>query len=635
MGAFRPSLVINLRLVFDESLHIRTMGEPFTQLQKDGSTITVAVPLLAKTGEANASFILGRVPLKANIELPGYRQAGQFSFDVPFRDLPIDPRTVRAAAVDVHLGAIADADFAEGMTGQPVDGWRPSVLNTRDQFGEPNKETLLMTGTVDQWSVQHDDSSSIVSINGRDMRGILLDTPLTNDPKLAVSIMEGLDLTLPIDTLIGTLLAVNPLFQQFVIKVTPEEWPNGIIPAPGATGTVPRHRQGARGARPGGRATPPSAGGTVTFWDMIVRLCYLVSAVPFFQGLDLRIRPQRTIYDQQNAGGPMNPTPFAGGVPRDRDIEADSPITPALKFRRLAYGRDVMSLSFDRKMAGLAKPQTVVARSIDSGTTERGERRMLEGRWPPKAAETARRQTVSATTPTPQESILPVFFPGTNSVERLTELARGIYEEVGRREIGGACKTKNLSSFGGDNSDPDLLRLKPGDGVEFYVDTNHMTIQTPLISVLTDHLRNGFEEQVALIAERIGDLNLARVIVATSRGAIQEIPSFFRVQNVKYTWSVDGGVEINFDFQNYVVPIFGTAGEPRAAGAAVTTQANPRRRHRVRVTALPEISVIGSRPSANPTTDSPLAGEAWTRSNQPATDARQVLQGSFWDRRGR
>jgi hypothetical protein len=635
-GAYRPSCVVNLRLVFDESLHVRTLGPPLPTTGVPDVAVG-PVPLIAPqhdaAGHPTASFILGRVPIKANIELPGYRQAGQFSFDLPFRDLPIDPRTVRAAAVDVHLGAISDDDFAEGMVGPAVDGWRPSILRTRTADNEPNPDTLLMVGTVDEWNVQHDDSSSIVSIKGRDMRGILLDTPLTNDPKLAASIMEGLDLSLPIDTLIGTLLAVNPLFSDFVIRVNPAEWPNGIIPAVGATATVPRHRQGARGRRTGGRATPPSAGGTVNFWDMIVRLCYLVAAVPYFQGLDLRIRPQRTIYDQQDAGNPMNPAPFAGGAVRAHDVEAGTPITPPLAYRRLAYGRDVKSISFDRKMAGLAKPQTVVARSIDSNSDSRGDRRMLEGRWPPKDDTAARRQTASATKPDTQESILPLFFPGTNSVERLTELAHGAYEEIARREIGGQCSTKNLASFGGDNTDPDLLRLKPGDGVEFLVDTTNMTIQTPLISALTDHLRNGFEEQVALIAARIGDENLARVIVATSRGAIQEIPAFFRVQNVKFTWSCDAGIGIDFDFQNYVIPIFGTAPQAATAtGAASTSGANPRRRRRVvtvysggTVQALEPISITGVRLSPGET--------EWAPAHR-TPPAIGILGGPFGPRRG-
>ena len=110
-----------------------------------------------------------------------------------------------------------------------------------------------------------------------------------------------------------------------------------------------------------------------------------------------------------------------------------------------------------------------------------------------------------------------------------------------------------------------------------------MATSPPLVSELTNQTRASFEEQVAEIKARIGDENLARVIVATSRGSIQELQRFFRVSNVKYTWG-DNGIRIDFDFQNFVVPTFdvdfdssGNAiGEESSASVSTRTSRNRR-----------------------------------------------------------
>jgi len=602
MPTFYPSCVVNLRLRFDETLHVQPETTP---ISTDDTTAGVESggspqpqPLITRTGEDNVSFVLNRVPLKCSVELPGYRQAGQFTIDLAFRDLPLDPRTVRAAAVDIHLGAVPAQNFAQGMTGQPVNGWRSSVLRTVNDDGSPNLDTLVMTGTVDEWNVDHSESSSRITLKGRDMRGILLDTPLTNDPRVAQQIIEELDLSQPIDALIASLLAYNPLFDQFIVTTVPDEWPDGIVPAVGDPDLVPRHRRGARGNRSSGRATPPSSSSNLNFWDLIVRFCYLVGAIPYFIGTELRIRPARSIYDQDRAGGPLNPTPFRGGDPRTIDAPSGAPLEPSLRYRRMVYGRDVEQLSFERKMGGAQRPQTVRAVSVDNDARVRGSGRTIEGRWPPQEDTAARRQTVSPGEDVSAENIINVPVPGVTSEARLVKIARSVYEEIGRGELGGSCTSKNLASFGGDNTDADLLRLKPGDAVDFQVDTRNLGARSPLISALTDHLRTGFDDQVRAIAERLGDVNLARVVVATSRGLVSELQSFFRVSNVKFAWS-DKGVSVAFDFQNYVMATYSatTAAQRTDPAPTGTATATPvARRRRSRAITLEPISIVGNAP---------------------------------------
>jgi len=580
MTTFYPSLIVNFKLRFDEALHLQPeppISTTSSELADPPAASVASTPLIVDRGDENASFILGRVPRSASLEFPGYRQAAQFNLVVDFRDMPLDPRVIRAAAVEIFLGAVPPGDFATGMTTIERDGSRRSRLRTVDANG--NSLDPLMVGFVDEADVVHNESGSTFSVKGRDARGILLDTPISVAPNAAQQLLNELDWSRPIDEVVQQILQFNPFFSSFIVTSNPAEWPGGELPAPGAAAFTPRHRRGARGERSGARPSPPGDTNNLNFWDLVVRACYLVGAIPYFEGLALRIRPARSIFDQARAGiDPTNPTPFAGGRPRNFDEIAQVDIDPGLSFRRLVYGRDVTNYSFNRKFGGFQRPRIVRTVSVNTDSTTRGTGRLIESRWPPENADTgANRTRVAPSNQQSQQEIVNVPVAGVTDVARLQEIARSIYEEIGRGEMGGACETVNLASFGGSNADPDLLRLRPGDGVEFFVDTRALSSRAPLVSTLTDTNRLPFEEAVAEIASRIGgDRNLARVIVATARGQVQELQRFFRVSTVRYDWSTTG-IKIAFDFQNFVV-VRSEVGTVSSAPGTLDSRSVPTRR---------------------------------------------------------
>ena len=88
--------------------------------------------------------------------------------------------------------------------------------------------------------------------------------------------------------------------------------------------------------------------------------------------------------------------------------------------------------------------------------------------------------------------------------------------------------------------------------MEFAVDTRPLGSVMPLASSVVDFSRDAFEAQVAKVKALLGDENLARVIVATARGQIQELQRFFRVSTVHFAWSTEDGVSIDFDYQNFI-----------------------------------------------------------------------------------
>jgi hypothetical protein len=571
MPAFYPSMVVKLKLRFDEALHVvsdppaQTTGEAAAN-PPQGSGDPAMEPLVTRRGEQNATFILGRVPKKGDVELPGYRQAGTFSLTFDFKDLPIDPRTVRASAVEIHLGAVSPDDFATGMRRKEENGTRRSVLT-------PSDDNRLMVGLVDEWEVEHTDSGSEVTMKGRDMRGILLDSPLSSKRpnfETPASILQALDLSQTIDNVVRQIISFHPEGRQFTVAVNAAEWPGGQLPAGLPANVIPRHRKGARGQRAGGRSNVQGQADQMTYWDAIVRFCYLVGAIPYFDGTTLRVRPVRSIFDQERAGfDPSIPTPFRPDQPREVGGQQFS-------VRRMVYGRDVAKLSFSRKFAGNSKPKVIRCVATNLSRTDRTATTTVEAVWPqPTNTTGARRTRVDPSNQQAQAEMLTVPIAGINDPARLLEIAKNLYEEIVRNEMGGSFDTKNLASFGGDNQDPDLVRLRPGDGIEFYVDARALSSRAPLVSTLTDHEREPFETAVNRIKDRIGDENLARVIVATARGQVAEIQRFFRIANVKYGWAADSGVNISADFQNYFVQRAGVTGTVGTDAGSVSRTAVP------------------------------------------------------------
>lgn len=551
---FIPSMVAHFTLKFDESLQVQPDSAPLSvdQLVKTGSgrgSNSATKPLIVSKGRS--SFVLNRVPLECTVELPGYRQAGNFSLTMDFGELPIDPRTVRAASVELHVGTISHERFARGILLPPRVGQsRESILDTRGS-GFGSAETTVLTAMIDKWAVEHSGDASMIKMSGRDLRGILLDTPVATNPQESTQMMDALKLDQPIDELVAQILSYHPFYHQakFIVGVHPSEWGRDGVPSPGDRKVIPRHKKGAKGQK-----TQPHMVSDVTkmsFWDLIVQFCYYVGAIPLVRGTEIIIRPVRRLYDQQNAGiDPTIETPFLGGAVREIDAETGRPIAP-LRARKLIYGRDIEKMEIERNYSGYARPRVVRCISHDSSSTERGTDKTLVAWWPPVPDKPAHKTKGSPGQDKPHEEIIDIPVPGVRDPGRLQDIARSIYEEMGRGEIGGNIETKKLASFGGDNTDPDLLRLRPGDAVELGADTRQLRNAVPLVSEYTDHLRKPFSQRVEEITRILGDENLAQVIVATSRGQVQELQRFFRVSNVKYQWD-KAGMRVVFDFQNYV-----------------------------------------------------------------------------------
>lgn len=591
---YYPSCVVNFRIRFDESLTLTQQGiQDFStaELGKQPFEAGPPSPFQQVFGgmqpESGVGYT-GRVPKKASIEIPAYRQAGKFHLTFDYKDLPIDPRIVRSVGVEIYMDSIEANTWANGITQvKPAQDERTSMLTKAMRI----PGNLVMQGIVDNWHVTHNARGSEVSIEGRDMTGLFLNTPIT--PEL----VAGIDLKKPIHEVIQQIIDKLPWrggLQAFPADAG--EWPDGVIPSLDNLDELilkrPRVRRGANGKKV--KASPGADISKLNFWDLVTRYCYLVHAVPYFSikpdrkagttgSSDYRtpapapqfmpsicIRPARTLYDQQRISSASNsqyiPTPFNEGAPRTIDNGEQ------IYMRRLTYGRSIEEMTLERKYTGMT-PRAVRVISYNPSSSVKGTGRLLQAistdrqpnfKLPGMAApfdltkaiskdnEGAARSGLPPKGNKGDKEVLTIEVKGITDQNELQKIAEELYEEIMRGEMGGKVKTRSLASFGAGNEDPDLLGLRPGDGMTLAFEARPLASRAPAVAPLVQQNQMSVEEEIQAVAQRMGDVNLARIVVATRRGYLLQIQNTFRVNNVKFDWDIGSGISVSFDFHNFV-----------------------------------------------------------------------------------
>jgi hypothetical protein len=125
----------------------------------------------------------------------------------------------------------------------------------------------------------------------------------------------------------------------------------------------------------------------------------------------------------------------------------------------------------------------------------------------------------------------------------LRVVAQGVYEQLGRAELTGKVVTKNLGSFGGSNSDPDLLDVQAGDSVVIEVQRDEPS--------LTAMGGQGGSGNAQAFLERLG---YPSEFAAAYQTAVVNIglPTTFRVRTAAIDWDFEQGVTLDYEVVNYV-----------------------------------------------------------------------------------
>jgi hypothetical protein len=222
---------------------------------------------------------------------------------------------------------------------------------------------------------------------------------------------------------------------------------------------------------------------------------------------------------------------------------------------RMVYGSNLEDLEFTRRLQGVKVP-TIEVRAYDSAIG-----RTRWARWPVRAGELTsgifgvnnppRAMRANEITPSganPTEAIRTMFVSGVTDPVVLARVARNAFEQIGRQEIEGSFSTHEVSSYGHEPADVDLLDAQPADAVEVLV-MAATSADAPVSSLA--------ELQAATRARRqsyLESLGWSQE-VAAKFAALQDANGFqsvFRIQDIHIDFDNDDGIKIGVGFVNYV-----------------------------------------------------------------------------------
>lgn len=150
------------------------------------------------------------IPTQCQVTLNSYREADQCRVVIPYGALPVDPRWVRAATIQVFMGSQEPDVFADGM-GQIGGEARITLIDETPDLQIEGSEVTneIFRGFVDDWSVTQD-GDDVVELEARDITQILIDAQLPIDP------LSGIPKTLPLDEVIRLVVVGEPTAQALL-----------------------------------------------------------------------------------------------------------------------------------------------------------------------------------------------------------------------------------------------------------------------------------------------------------------------------------------------------------------------------------------------------------------------------------
>ena len=468
-------------------------------------------PQALTTGADELTVIGAIVPLSVSVSRNGLTTPGACSVTLNYTDAPFDPRSLRACGVEVLIGVVPPDEYAAGigqgvtradgslvsMVGEAPDGWVRGATR--------------FVGFVDEWSVKYSgDDGDTVALECRDMSAPLRD--------LKVPTGASVDLALPIDQGVQRYLdAISPGTAGVIVRWLGE----GDPPTPVQSAPARRRPRRGKVARRTKRGDAD-----MTAWDHIVDVCASGGLVPMVRGFEVVISEARTLYNTDDA-------------------------------LRMVYGRNIDELEFKRRLGGVKVP-TIEVRCYDPNLG-----RTRWARWPiPGGSDAAgifginnppralRPNEVTPSGANPSESIRTVFVSGVTDPVVLARIARNAFQQIGRQEIEGQLSTFEVSSYGVDSLEANLLDAQPADPIEILIVAATPRDTDGAISTLAE-LQSYTRSRRQAYLESLG----WQPDVAARFAALQEANGFqtiFRVQDVRVEWSADDGLKLGLSFINYI-----------------------------------------------------------------------------------
>lgn len=500
------------------------------------------IPALARQVVArdDLSLFLDVQPISSARSEGGYRTANELSLKLTWKTLPIDSRAIRAVLMLHYEGCVGPGAFESGYPGTSVDD------SSRTGYLVPaTRPNLRFMGFADDIEDEHDENGDIISIKGRSLMGLLIDSKV---PRTVVrriraggNVLEAIRLVL--DSHPAGLIIRGPVLQKGsdLVAIGEGDIPRCWVPPVYSKQQSDAQKQQTSNV-PGAGNSPPAKADSESLWDVITDLCV-------YNGLHPRIENDQLVV--------FEPRTLFKGSPTDIETGKDVPV------RRLVYGSNVAKMKFARKFGRIRAPTVVVKSSNPDATV--ASKRLLVARWPPpkKAGDpklVATNVDATGAIAVQEEHVMTVR--GVTSEKLLTQIARTAYDAIAHQELQVAIETRDLQSFREDGvppeQDPDMLSIKGGDPIQIIVAAKRSSLsqENGGIDVFSMADVNamvggaGQQDAVGLLVAQGFQVEVAEQLVrqlARCRPAKE-----YRVMKASFTFDGDAGFAVKIDARDYV-----------------------------------------------------------------------------------
>jgi hypothetical protein len=547
---YRPvgGIILYLRLeefaqsLSSEAQQALNSGVPIFGFQAlpDGRWLPIDPPPgLSKSVEAVAkqTLALWITPQSMTIKRNPYREADEADFSVCFHELPIDPRIIRSLGFACYLGTIDNDTWAKAIR----SGVSPSTTTSRGAQTTTKSmlgaQDLRFLGFADEVTVEMSDSGEVFNIRGRDITGILIDLPVPTKVHNEIK-WDG-----PVEKVIWDILQSSGACAGVPLHLIGFE--------PGTK--VMKHNMQHKAGKKKIKAIRPKKIKEENYWDLLQAIALENGLILYFDvwqsadegkftgrfvlatPQDLYSDKQRTYYDFKTGSSGTEPDFKSRQRKRPESNEIlNAPV--------LIYGHNLASLNITRKFGYIQRPSVEVRYKAPNG-------KVWTSKYPKKVVPT--RMSVDGLWATDQIRTY-VIQTGVEKPEDLEDIAQSIFEQLARQELEITCETKDLTSFGGTNTDPDLLEVKAGTPIEIVIAPHEEGTTIGLLPIIA-----GFDESKMkdyLISRGVKE-TVANVLAYALRSpewqALMERRFYTKSATIKL--DKENGVNLSFEASNYIL----------------------------------------------------------------------------------
>lgn len=496
MGVYYPSVAVELLLRLEEGA-----GPSAVQAEQPRTGQGVPVPagglqqLLSVPGTDPYSHRLVFRPAAASWERNTPREADTAEVSLRWRDLPLDPRSIRSAVLLIYAGVI------------PAEWWSPGVSavaesEARLSYIARSRGNLRFVGHADKWDLDAGESGDGLTFSARDFTALLIDRPVPT------SVLRAVQLGAPLLQAVAEIVHSLPATQGLPVVADPD-----IDQAPLLLSSL-RHVLSADGTRGGRHGL---AGEQTTYWDLVTDLCLASGVVPVVEIDQLRLRRPRTLYAGRQAGVPS-----------------------------MVWGANLSRLGLSRSF-GRTALQPIEVRCFDPRS-----KRTESARFPanPRAAATP---GGSGSDVTYRIKVVHGVDPA-----RLAAIAEATYYEAAQQQLEVELETRDMSSFGVDMREASLLGLAAGDPLNVLVrDPEQGTLQELFRPLTVAQARSWSPDQIAGELQRRGLSRTVSAAMATALRQADTL-STFRVKRASHSFDAETGYNCSISGTSFITVDGGT-----------------------------------------------------------------------------